>query len=86
MPLHELGGAVQADVGAEFERALVIRCEKSVVDHVRDSGSFRNFGNGGNIGQFQCWIGRRLGEYQAGVITDRVFHVAGVGGIDKAAL
>ncbi len=74
------------DVGAKFKRPLQNRSEKRVVDGELDPGRVRDLGDGGDVGQLECWVGRRLDEHQAGVGFDCLRDRGWIGGIDKRSL
>ncbi len=83
---HEFCGAVQGDVGAEFERTLEIGRQESIVDHVRNAGGAGYFRHGSNIGQFECWVSRCFSENQLCVFANSVLDVSRIGGINKTDL
>ena len=65
------------------ERPLQHRSEKGIVDRQLDSGSVRDLRDGGDVGQLQRGIRRRLDEHQPGVGLDRAGDCSRVRGVDK---
>jgi len=66
-----LGGGMDHQIGAEFQRTLQGRRAKTVVDHQQRPAGMCNCGQRGDIEDFGQRIRRRLDEHQPGVRPHR---------------
>ena len=80
-----LGGAVDDDVGAEFQRALQQRRGERVVHDAEQRSLARGGAQAGKVGDAEQWIGRRLQPEDARSFAGREDRV-GVGDVDQPHL
>ena len=86
MTVEVFSRAVHDEVGAVFERSLVIGRQEGVVDGVGDSGCSGNFRHPGQIRVLERGVGRSLRENQPGVVFDGCRYGIGVGAIYESDL
>src|SRR3954447_4059615 len=85
MTTDRLGGAVNHDVGAEFERTLQQRGGERVVDDTEHSSPASGCAQSRQVGNARQRIARRLQPQDAGAVTSAEDRF-GVGDVDEANL
>ena len=73
----------QRDVGAKFQRTLQDWSEESVVDGELHTGGVSDVGDGGDVGELERGVRRRLDEDEARVGANRLGDRGGIGGINE---
>ncbi len=86
MAVEELGGRVDDDVHAEFQRPLQVRRHKRVVANYASAGGVGHLGNCFQVRNDHHGIRRRLDKDHARIVFDGGLDVADVGGVNKAEL
>ena len=86
MAIEVLGGRVQHQVGAVFQRALQHRRAERVVDHQDQAVLLRKCGHLGQIDQLEHRVGRRFGPDHPGFRLQRCLHGFGIIQVDKAEI
>lgn len=79
-------GGIDDDMGVEVQWMLEEWCCKYVVDYEFCVDLIGEFGDIGNIDNFQCWVGWVFQEYDFGVWLDCFFLVGEIVVIDQCVV
>ncbi|MCY1233594.1 hypothetical protein D9M72_461430 [compost metagenome] len=85
LAIDMLGGGIDDDMGAEFQRLLEEWRRKDVVDDDLGADLVGELGHTGNVDDFERRVGRAFQEEDLGVLLDRLFPVGEIAAVDQRA-